>query len=482
MYNNIRKTKRKYTLKDFAPEAQLILSEYICCLCKGIFTNPVTDSCGDVYCKLCLYYSINTFNGNCPITNKPLIKDDIKSIKFMDSLLDKQNAFCSNRNLGCFWQGRMLNQQSHLRDECPKSLYYCPECDLKMIRDQIEEHESLCYYRYSTCEDCNENIRLNTDHEDICKKKIIECTCKELIMRCDILEHKNNFCDISIINCIYKDFGCNQKIHRYYLSQHLNSQVSYHLSLLEKLIANTSKKLENLINHNVKQRTIIRYRNNILPTYEQIDKIYIKNMETNIFKSNSKNEITPCLSMILYNEIDLKLNSNEIDSYDHEEELANIRVFTKRNFIFIDYHLNENAIIDNKKTFSLQWKIKIFSSDSWFAFGICSKNLINRGQLMDDKYRLIERNSFLLCKCGLIINPTNENQNFLNINSMAFDIGDVIKVKFLLNKSNNESSLSFKINRKFIFKLTKIMSSDFLIPIILNPDNRNELKFLAYDN
>ena len=60
------------SLLNFTEESRQKLQEYICPLCKGIYIDPVIDSCAHIFCKKCfvfylffktIYYMIVVYGG-----------------------------------------------------------------------------------------------------------------------------------------------------------------------------------------------------------------------------------------------------------------------------------------------------------------------------------------------------------------------------------------------------------------------------------
>ena len=45
----MQKYKKSLELDDFLPESRLVIDEYYCTLCKGIYMHPTVDDCGHVY-------------------------------------------------------------------------------------------------------------------------------------------------------------------------------------------------------------------------------------------------------------------------------------------------------------------------------------------------------------------------------------------------------------------------------------------------
>ena len=99
------------SLLNFTEESRPKLQEYICPLCKGIYIDPVIDSCAHIFCKKCfVLYLSNQRKENkeqiiCPLGNIPLNLSKIKDFDFISDIIKNQKIYCNNKDKGCQWIG-----------------------------------------------------------------------------------------------------------------------------------------------------------------------------------------------------------------------------------------------------------------------------------------------------------------------------------------------------------------------------------------
>ena len=102
--------------------------EFICSICLDVFENPVSVTCGHIFCRSCIV-TANKEQNCCPMDRQPLGKN-WTPIHAMRGLIDK------------------------LQTKCPFSV-----CQETMPRSQQEAHVINCKFNFYTCEKgCELNI------------------------------------------------------------------------------------------------------------------------------------------------------------------------------------------------------------------------------------------------------------------------------------------------------------------------------------
>jgi hypothetical protein len=236
----MQKFKKALEAEDFLPDSRLVIYDYHCTLCKGIYRHPTVEDCGHVFCKECITKYLET-SPNCPISNNPLDKTKIYPIKFIANILDKQSVYCKKRKLQCTWIGKLGELDDHLANECQKNIIKCrnPDCKKEIMREEEESHFLVCEHKKIPCKDCSMEILLKDQnfHSKVCLKFKIECpqNCGDVIERGKMEFHVKNLCENSVIQCIYHVQGCKENIIKKNLNQHLGDFYEKHQFLIFKV-------------------------------------------------------------------------------------------------------------------------------------------------------------------------------------------------------------------------------------------------------
>jgi hypothetical protein len=222
------------TIEQFSQENHALISEYICFLCKGIYHDPVVDICGHVFCKECLFKSLQ-LSKLCPITNTKLESFTLHPIPFITSILDKQNILCRNN---CNWTGIVSNYKKHIDEECINEPQKCKylSCNEYIKRIDLKAHEEVCFHMPYTCNYCFVDFPLvdKENHQLNCPKIIIICSCNKELERCEMENHIINNCINTIVDCEYIKIGCSAKVKRGELEEHLKE--SHEKFLIKSII------------------------------------------------------------------------------------------------------------------------------------------------------------------------------------------------------------------------------------------------------
>jgi len=227
------KFKKFLDLEDFLPESRLVIDEYFCSLCQGIYNHPIVDDCGHVFCQDCLSQYLK-FSSICPISQTPLKNKQTYAIKFISNILDKQLVYCKKRKNGCQWVGKLAELEHHLKEDCLKNTIKCknPGCEQEVLREDEDNHNRLCEFKQIPCKDCNIPIiaREQEQHSKVCLKCKIECPqgCGEVVEREALDNHLQNLCENTIVKCLYHSQGCNEKIKKKDMSKHMKEKYEEH--------------------------------------------------------------------------------------------------------------------------------------------------------------------------------------------------------------------------------------------------------------
>ncbi|KAN0050615.1 hypothetical protein ACTA71_003750 [Dictyostelium dimigraforme] len=118
-----------------------------------------------------------------------------------------------------------LGECIHAIKKCPNDINGCT--DVFRLKD-LEQHQQNCGFHLENCPNCDSQIiRKLLDHhvEEECLNTLITCyeCSSDDIQRGEMEYHLNTNCPDKIVDCIFKDNGCNLKFKRSDLSTHLQS-------------------------------------------------------------------------------------------------------------------------------------------------------------------------------------------------------------------------------------------------------------------
>jgi hypothetical protein len=270
-------------LEDFVSESRVIVQDYRCPLCEGIYMNPVVDLCGHVYCKTCILKYMET-SKTCPISGWALGEGNVNRLIIINDILMKQPVQCKNRNFHCEWIGLLVDLEPHLNSMCKKQIVKCPHlgCSAEIFREDLDGHKNACEYRIIQCPDCEVNTAFIEipSHQDVCPKFKLHCpqNCSLMVERKDVESHIREHCDNTVINCPYFEYGCQSTMTKIELEGYTNANMTKHNLLILSWMKN--------------------YRVEITAKAEMIEKFSInieerfKSLEQTILNSNKENSLS----------------------------------------------------------------------------------------------------------------------------------------------------------------------------------------------
>ena len=463
-----------FPLRLFLPNSTDLVINYICTLCGGVYHHPVVDRCDHIFCKDCItiYFLKNT---QCPFTQEKVKDLNIISIPLIENIINKETIRCKNRNLGCLFEGKAGDYQNHLENICPKEKTQCPNegCSVKISRESLNDHLSLCIYRKTKCEYCGKEMIFNQmkEHLNLCPKIYIQCPkCNSQIKRNNVENHLAYECEETDTKCSYEKFGCSRSGPKKEIQNHLNQCHEYHNQLLLKYIKSLEeafgKRMDDM-EHKM-ERKLFEVTGRL--------KVMECNFDRSIFLSKKRRIKRPFNSKYrTYNGI-----------FDIPNEYQNlfivnenrIKYFKQRYFEHMFVFLNINLVEEKR------WEIKIKDKIKWFSCGVCDKNQIFENDLKFTSDGQSSHGTFLISSNGCQWNCNNAKEEKLNpMKEKEFSPNDTIN--FLYNPKSKELLYSYKNNKG---KLTNVCSKGYskfsvfndLVPclVFLYSDVEIEVKYL----
>ena len=445
-------------------ESREMLSEFICYLCKGVYFEPVLDSCGHVYCKKCINQHFDR-SDICPIYKTKSSKS-ISKLEFANKILEKYKIRCKNYNYGCIFFDKIAEYKRH---DCEFQNVRChnKDCNIVLYKFELSEHKKKCEFRVIHCDLCKKECVYKNFSEHECGKKLIPCSlnCCSFVPRDELDIHIKNKCDNNIINCLYLKYGCDEKFTRKELKIHLFEKNFEHNSLMIREFENRFNEIRKLSiiarNKPIKRKPKGRSKLDKKKKYEivNLSEILVPSKKSIIDeeevidqwenKTISSDESERAENTIMTRK--KKTNEIALNTVDSSKGLKIIGNTVKSKisranslFAFADVFLNEKT--------GFKWRVVIDDVKSWVGFGICDK-----GKLLSSNYKInypiINHGVFLLTTKGMIFNSINHNENNFFIKNLNFKITGYVDIEY----KNKDRTLSFKIGDKSV-TLTKVIT------------------------
>ena len=233
-----------------------------CPVCLQIPREPcvISCKCGKEFCRECIE-RIKQDNKPCPMCNK----SEFTFLRHYGSerYLNAQEVFCSRKNDGCEWKGKLKEYEQHLNespapdnqlDGCPFVEVECKhECGEWYQRRYIATHQDQeCIERPYSCEHCNEYDSTFKEVTDIhyaeCPKYPVTCPneCRhDPFERQEIEDHLEDDCPLAKVSCPLHYAGCEVELPRKDMPEHMKDTVT-HLALLASVTLSLMKENQEL--------------------------------------------------------------------------------------------------------------------------------------------------------------------------------------------------------------------------------------------
>lgn len=230
-------------LSIFSIECQAEVLEFVCSLCSGVFINPISISCGHIFCDYCIKAKLKEDN-SCPICRKQIKVNTLYPVMSIEAILSKKIVKCQSDQ--CNWTGRLAELWKHIDSDCKFKAYYCSNvgCFYSCLKSDLIVHLENCNYRLTVCDKCEEMVcvsQLEMHNLDVCPKVVINCPkgCKEQVLRANLLAHYTE-CLESDATCSLITLGCTFRGKKRELENHITSSFDNHFLLMYSQKLNTS--------------------------------------------------------------------------------------------------------------------------------------------------------------------------------------------------------------------------------------------------
>ena len=235
-----------------------------CPKCLFTLREPYqTTCCGYGFCQVCIE-QLKSENKPCPSCKSE--KFDCFEDKRLKRSLYEFKVYCSNKKRGCRWIGKLGELENHLNSNptdvrqlegCMAVQVNCLHCSKQFQRSIVNVHQQdQCPKRPFSCAHCkNFNSHYDdvaSNHWPICGYYPVQCPnkCGKAPQRQNLKKHIANDCPLTVVDCSFMHVGCEVKLPRKDMPNHLTKSIGTHLKLQaeshKKLVTTLDEKKENL--------------------------------------------------------------------------------------------------------------------------------------------------------------------------------------------------------------------------------------------
>ena len=292
-----KKDRGGYDCVFVEPPPSVLQTE--CPVCLLVLKEPcIVSCCGHKFCRECIE-PIEKDKKPCPLCNKPDFK--FMRERALERSLKDLEVWCSYRNEGCEWKGKLEKLEEHLnQDPSPENqingchfmaiecIHKCGECFQRRhitthVIEQCKKRPYSCDYcrlYYSTFEDVIEV------HYPQCGKYPVTCPndCDVGVLeRQNVESHLKEHCPLVLVVCPFSYAGCKTQFPRKDVSEHMKENIT-HLTLLTTTTQRLLKE-----NQELQQKAIEREdesRKNIAAVQASLQELNIKC--NSVVKENQK--------------------------------------------------------------------------------------------------------------------------------------------------------------------------------------------------
>ena len=228
-----------------------VLDGFQCEICHLLSRDPyLSMCCKRLFCKSCLdeHKHSPTTSNVCPVCC------DEEFVTFPNEAVNQEikslHIYCTNKVIGCQWQGELMNISNHLGNRCQFEEVKCfNECGKMMERQYLTSHvetECPCFkINCQYCHDIGENQFIEGQHNEECPKLPLPCPNKceaGSVPREDMEAHRKD-CPLEMIQCEYYSVGCEARMARKDQEEHKKENMEEHLMKTNLALASTKKEL-----------------------------------------------------------------------------------------------------------------------------------------------------------------------------------------------------------------------------------------------
>ncbi|KAG5839072.1 hypothetical protein ANANG_G00201060 [Anguilla anguilla] len=223
---------------DFDPPLE---SKYECPICLMALRAAVQTPCGHRFCRGCIEKSIRDAGQKCPVDNEVLTMEQLFPDNFAKREILSLTVCCPNT--GCGHKMELRNLENHV-GQCQFATLPCPLCQVSVWKNMLDEHKAHeCSRRTVSCPDCMQTFYFEESqvHEQMCPLANVVCEyCSMEMIRDQLASHCDTDCLKAPVACTFSFFGCQERMQRNDLAQHMQEFTQMHMRNLAEFLRSRS--------------------------------------------------------------------------------------------------------------------------------------------------------------------------------------------------------------------------------------------------
>ncbi|XP_068444789.1 TNF receptor-associated factor 5 [Clinocottus analis] len=227
--------------------------EFVCPVCRGVVLNPQQNSCGHIYCFLCLQGLLESSSASsrvCPVDGAVISPAEVFQDNCCKREISDLEVYCTN-SPECTSVVTLRHLQEHLRSCRYERLQCCnPGCRAAPQRRYLQEHlTAACPHRTEPCPHCRQPQRLSCiqDHmQSSCPEVEVDCpvsSCSMKVPRHKLTEHRESCAELTV-DCSYRELGCSVQDKRGRVTLHQDAAVNHHMLLVLRSNTHLEQRVE----------------------------------------------------------------------------------------------------------------------------------------------------------------------------------------------------------------------------------------------
>ena len=179
--------------------------DYFCPVTFELLLNPHQTTCCGNHLSEKAVRRLQRDGKPCPMCKEP----ELSTVqdKFHGRKVNAVQVRCPHTHRGCEWVGEAGQADQHV-NSCTKRPWKCQYCALESTYDRKVDHTQSCAQYPIPCPN--------------------KCDVETRIPRCGIEQHLS-VCPLELIECKFREAGCDVKVARQDLKQHMEESQQYHL-------------------------------------------------------------------------------------------------------------------------------------------------------------------------------------------------------------------------------------------------------------
>ncbi len=105
--------------------------------------------CGHIFCKVCINVVLASSFPLCPLDRSAFSATNLTPERYLTNIIEELECYCSNKNVGCVWEGEYGSLGRHLKNECTFASVQCKDCKMELRRLDLEVGNEIVLFFFN---------------------------------------------------------------------------------------------------------------------------------------------------------------------------------------------------------------------------------------------------------------------------------------------------------------------------------------------